>query len=276
MTAAPRKRPRGPFGGAALLLAALAAACAARPATGPTESLSVFAAASLADAFEAAGQAFSQANPGVTVAFNFAASDQLAQQILAGAPADVFASASPGPMQIVVDGGRVDPQAVRVFARNRMVVVAPPDNPAGVGGLADLARPGLRLVLAAPEVPAGQYAAAILHEAAGDPALGFGFEASVRENVVSYEENVRAVLAKVALGEADAGLVYRSDALAAGEAVIAIEIPAAWNVVADYPLAPVLGSAAQDAAQAFLEYLLSPAGQALLAEHGFEPAEPWA
>ncbi len=255
---------------AALLIAAAIVGCAG-PAAGPSATLTVFAAASLADAFEAAGRAFSLANPDVTVEFNFGASDQLARQILAGAPADVFASANNTQMQVVVDSGLVPADAVHVFVHNRLVLVTPADNPAGIAGLADLARPGLHLVLAAPEVPAGRYALEALHNASAEAALGAEFEAAVQANVVSFEENVRAVLAKVTLGEADAGVVYQSDALSAGDQVIAFEIPAEWNVVANYPIAPLSGNGP---AQAFIDYLLSPAGQALLVEYGFDPAGP--
>lgn len=255
-----------------LVIAALTwlAACAPRPASGTTQTVTVFAAASLVDAFETAGQAFSQANPGVSVVLNFAASDQLAQQLLAGAPADVFASADPAQMQAVVDGGLIEAGAVRALVHNSLVIVAPADNPAGVSSLEDLARPGVRLVLAAPEVPAGRYAAEMLHNAAAELALGDAFETAVLANVASYEENVRAVLAKVTLGEADAGIVYRTDARSAGDDVVAIDIPSAWNVTAEYPLAVLARSAHAEAARRFVEYLLSPAGQALLAEHGFE------
>jgi molybdate transport system substrate-binding protein len=260
-----------------LLASSLAATGCASAASAPTDgsdALTVFAAASLADVFAQVDAGFVEANPGPATVFNFAASDQLAQQILAGAPADVFASANSTQMQVVVDGGMADEAQTRVFARNRLVIAVPPDNPAGIASLADLATPGIRLVLAAAEVPAGRYALEILDRASADPTYGPGFPEAVLANVRSYEENVRAVLAKVVLAEADAGIVYLTDARSSGGDIVAIEIPPDFNVVAEYFIAPLSGAVHPDRARAFLDDLLSTEGQSILAGAGFEPVSP--
>jgi molybdate transport system substrate-binding protein len=243
------------------------------PATEPPPAeatLTVFAAASLTDAFNEIGRAFEAANPGVTVAFNFAGSNQLATQIAEGAPADVFASANQAQMDAAVESGRIDPGAATIFAANRLVVVLPADNPAGIAALPDLAKPDTLIVLAAEEVPVGRYSLEFLDKASADPAFDAGFKEAVLGNVVSYEENVRSVLNKVALGEADAGIVYTSD-LAGVEGVASLEIPDALNVLAAYPIAPLNDSALGETAAAFVSYVLGGEGQAALTAYGFGP-----
>ncbi len=234
-------------------------------------TLNVFAAASLTDAFSEIGAVFNAANPGATVAFNFAGSNQLATQITEGAPADVFASANAAQMTVAVESGRVDANATRLFATNRLVVVVPADNPAGIESLPDLATPDTLIVLAAEEVPVGRYSLEFLDRAAADPAFDSGFKEAVLANVVSYEENVRSVLNKVALGEADAGIVYTSD-LVGVEGVTALEIPDALNILAEYPIAALNDSAQADAAAAFVELVLSDEGQGILDNYGFGPS----
>jgi molybdate transport system substrate-binding protein len=242
------------------------------PAAGDT-ALTVFAAASLTDAFTEIGRLFEAEQPNVTVAFNFAGSNQLATQIGEGAPADVFASANAAQMDVAVESGRIDAAAPRMFVTNRLVVVYPADNPAGIAELADLAQPDTLLVLAAEEVPVGRYSLEFLDKAAADPAFGATFKDDVLANVVSYEENVRSVLNKVALGEADAGIVYTSD-LVGVEGVSQLEIPDTLNILAEYPIAALNDSAYGDAAAAFVEYVLGAEGQAILAEYGFGPVAP--
>ncbi len=236
---------------------------------GETITLNVFAAASLTDAFGEIGEAFSAANPGTEVVFNFAGSNQLATQIGQGAPADLFASANGTQMIAAIDSGRIISGTQRTFVRNRLVVITPSDNPAGLTTLQDLATPGVKIVFAAAEVPVGQYTQTFLDKADADGALGADYKAAVIANVVSYEANVRAVLTKVTLGEADAGVVYTSDVGAATEKVIQIEIPDALNTIASYPIAPVADSAHPAMAQHFMDYLLGTEGQQLLARHGF-------
>ena len=185
-------------------------ACAPWAVTERSRTLTVFAAASLADAFTEIGIAFETANPGAAVVFSFAGSQTLRTQIEAGAPADVFASANSTEMDLLIDAGLVAAGAPQVFLSNKLAVILPPTNPKGVEQLQDLARPGLKLVLAAEEVPVGGYARQALDKMNGS--FGKEFKAQVLANVVSNEDNVKQVVAKVQLGEADAGIVYASDA----------------------------------------------------------------
>ncbi len=239
-------------------------------ATAATTTLTVFAAASLTEAFNEIGTDFAAANPGVEVVFNFAGSQQLAQQIGQGAPADVFASANGAQMTLAIESGRIITGTQHTFIRNRLVAVTPIDNPGGVTTLQDLSKPGLKIVFAATAVPVGQYSLDFLDKAEADGSLGAGYKEAVIANVVSYEENVRAVLAKVTLGEADAGIVYSSDITPNADAQVQrIEIPDNLNTVASYPIAPLADSANAAVAQAFIDYVNSPAGQQVLVKYGF-------
>lgn len=236
-------------------------------------NLTVFAAASLTDAFNEIGQNFSAEHPGLTFSFNFAGSQQLAQQLGQGAPADVFASANKTQIGKTIEAGRIISGTERTFARNRLVVIYPQDNPAGLTQLQDLAKPSLKLVFAAKEVPVGQYSLDFLNKAITDTAFSPTYMDEVLKNVVSYEDNVKSVLAKVALGEADAGIVYTSDISGdnAGK-VSRLDIPDNLNVIAGYPIAVISDSAYPVQAQAFVDYVLSPAGHAILAKYAFIPA----
>ncbi len=257
-----------------LLVACVPATATTTDDTPPTAriTLTVFAAASLADAFTAIGQNFSAANPGVEITFNFGGSQQLAQQLAQGAPADLFASANARQMAVAIESGRIVSGTTQVFAHNRLVVVTPVDNPTSVATLADLTKTGLKIVLAAQEVPVGQYSLDFLEKAEADSSLGVGYRDAVLANVVSYEENVRTVLAKVTLGEADAGIVYSSDVTPTAAAQVQrIDIPDDLNTIADYPIAPLADSPHAALAQRFIDYLLSPEGQQVLTEAGFMP-----
>jgi molybdate transport system substrate-binding protein len=236
-------------------------------------NLNIFAAASLTDAFNEIGQNFSTEHSGVSVTFNFAGSQQLAQQLGQGAPADVFASANTKQMEVaVLEAQRVMSGTQQTFVRNRLTVIYPQDNPAGLSGLQDLARPGIKVILAATEVPVGQYSQDFLDKAGQDTTLGPDFKDKVLQNVVSYEENVRAVLTKMVLGEGDAGIVYTSDITGDGAGSMGrIDIPDELNTIATYPIAVVGDTAYPQQAQAFVDYLLSPAGQEVLAKYGFLP-----
>lgn len=260
-------RPLSPLSPLPLLssLLLLLAACAARPS-----ELSVFAAASLRESFTTIARGFEAAHPGTRVMLNFAGSRQLVDQIAQGAPADVFAAAAEKQMQIAVATTRIDAAQARVFARNQLVVVCPKANPARLRELGDLANKDVELVLANKAVPAGSYALDFLNEAATKPEFGPAWRTAVLANVVSYEEDVRAVFTKVALGEADAGIVYTTDVLAdKAEEVRSIPIPAELNPIAAYPIAPLTDSPNPALAHAFVDYVLSPAGQATLARYGF-------
>jgi molybdate transport system substrate-binding protein len=234
--------------------------------------LTVFAAASLTDAFTELGQSFEAANPGVNVAFNFAGANQLAAQINGGAPVDVFASANERQMATAVESGRIDAEEPKIFVTNRLVVVIPADNPAGITQLQDLARPGTLLVLAAVEVPVGQYSLEFLGRASQDVAFSPSFREDVLNNVVSYEENVRSVLNKVVLGEVDAGIVYSSD-LVGVDSVRHLEIPDPLNLIAVYPIAQLKDSSLPELSRAFVDFILSPDGREILARYGFDTPE---
>ncbi len=239
-------------------------------ATPEPQTLTVFAASSLTDAFGEIGKAFEAANPGVTVTLNFAASGALRTQIEEGAPADVFASASGKEMDTLVTGSLVTKDVPQIFLTNKLVVIMPANNPAALEKLEDLAKPGIKLVLAAETVPVGNYARQALDKMNGS--FGADFKDKVLANVVSNEDNVKQAVAKVQLGEADAGIVYVSDVLAAPE-LKSIEIPADLNVIAKYPIAPLTKSANADLAAKFVEYVLSAEGQALLQKWGFAPVK---
>lgn len=237
-------------------------------------TLNVFAAASLTAAFRDIGKTFEAANPGVTVVNNFAGSQQLAQQINQGAPADVFASANLAQMAVVISGGEVTSGTQQIFATNLLTIIYPKDNPAKLSKLQDLANPGLKLVLEDSTVPAGAYALTFLEKASKEPGFGLDFNARVLNNVVSYENDVKVVLTKVALGEGDAGIVYTTDAAAADPSKVSqIIIPDVLNVVASYPVAPVNNSLNLDLARVYIDYLLSTDGQNILAKYGFIPVK---
>jgi molybdate transport system substrate-binding protein len=236
--------------------------------------LSVFAAASLKDAFTEAGAILARRRPGFVARFNFAGSQQLVLQIVEGAEADVFAAADQRSMRAVAGKGLTD-GAPAIFARNRLVVITPRAASGRVDRLQDLARPGLKLVLAAEAVPVGRYSREVLRRLSSAGGFGADFAARVRRNVVSEEENVKAVVAKVQLGEADAGMAYVSDVTpAVRRAVRVIPIPDAYNVIADYPIALIAGSRRRDDARAFVNFMLSPEGQRLLERNGLLGAAP--
>ncbi len=252
-----------------LLLMVLGSFGAAQ-AQGATQ-LVVFAAASLTDAYEAIANEFEAANPGVEILFNFGGSSTLAAQLVQGAPADVFASANPAQMQVAVDGGRIG-GTPQIFAQNRLVLIVPANNPANIQSLYDLANPGVNLIFAAPFVPIRTYTDAMLERMAEDADYGEIYRSAVLANVVSEEPNVRQVVAKVALGEADAGIVYVSDVTPdIAEDVLAFSIPDELNTVAAYPIAITNDTRQPELAQQFVDFVLSDAGQAILVEWGFIP-----
>lgn len=249
--------------GALLAAAALVlAACGGAPPSAASRSgdltgdLTVLAAASLTDSFTALGDVFTAEHPDVTVSFSFGGSSGLAQQIASGAPADVFAAASPATMTTVVDAGAVDDEPT-TFATNTLQVVVPAGNPAGVTGLADLADPDLTVALCSAQVPCGAASEKVFAAAGLTPAPD------------TLEQDVRAVLTKVGLGEVDAGLVYRTDVLAAGDAVEGLDVPEAADAVNAYPVAVLADAPNPAAAQAFVDLVLSDEGRAVLEADGF-------
>jgi molybdate transport system substrate-binding protein len=231
--------------------------------------LTIFTAASLIDAFKEMAAEIEQANPDTKLTFNFAGSPMLRTQLAQGARADVFVSADESNMTGAQKDGSIngDPQ---IFARNLLVVVVPANNQAGIRTLLDLTKPNIKLVLTNRHVPAGNYARQALQKMSQNPTYGPDFAQHVLTNLVSEETNVKQVAAKVQLGEADAGLVYTTDVTTAlRSAVRVIEIPTEFNVIATYPIAAVKGARNETGAQAFIAYVLSPAGQAILGRHGF-------
>jgi molybdate transport system substrate-binding protein len=248
-----------------LVTAALVIAAGPR---GSAETLRVSAAASLTESFQEIARAFESAHPGDSVELNFAGSQILRTQIEQGAPVDVFASADVTHAASLEAAGLLGP--CQVFARNRLVVVVPAREPR-VGRLQDLARPGIKVVVAGPNVPVGRYTTQVLAKLSAAGPFGDDFQTRVQANVASQETDVRAVVSKVVLGEADAGFVYATDAAAASDKVRAIDIPARYNVVAEYPIGVVSKSPAAGKAKDFVALVLGEKGQEILRRHGFVP-----
>lgn len=231
-------------------------------------SLTIYAATSLTDVFEAVGDAFVEAHPDVEILLNFANSAMLAAQIEAGAPADIFASANELQMDSVVESGRVDETEVKIFAHNRLTVIVPADNPADVLTVEDLTKEAVLLVLAAEGTPIRAYTDAML--ASYNEDFGEDFSERALRNLVSEESNVRQVVARVALGEADAGVVYQSDALGdVADQLMAISVDARHNQLASYPIAPLNDAGAHELALEFVRFLHSETARSILAENGF-------
>ena len=245
---------------AATGVAAAAVSCGGAAADRNNSRLTVFAASSLTESFTELGRVFEASHPGTHTRFAFASSSDLALQIRQGAPADVFASADLTQMN-VLERARLARDPV-VFALNHLVVVVPQSNPAHIVSATDLARPNVKLVLAAPEVPAGHYARQAFAQ--------LGIESEVEKNVVSNESDVKAVLAKVALGEADAGVTYVTDLTkdVRGQ-VTALPFPAMARVTARYPIALIRGTPHESVARSFIELVQSSKGRRILKSYGF-------
>jgi molybdate transport system substrate-binding protein len=245
-----------------LLSVALLAACGGsmeRQGIGVSGAASVFAAASLTESFKALAAAFQSAHPGAAIQFNFAGSTTLVTQIESGATADVFASADTTNLdKLKIDGYTAG--GSQVFAHNKLEIVVAAGNPKGIVSLADLAKPGVIYITAAPTVPAGKYALQILSNA------------GVKVTAKSLETDVKSVVSKIVLGEADAGIVYVTDVKAAGSKVTGVPIPDSFNVIATYPIVAVRGGRSANVARLFIAYVLSADGQATLQSFGFLPA----
>jgi molybdate transport system substrate-binding protein len=264
------------------LFPALACANQTDTASGAVpQELTVFAAVSLSNAFPEIADAFVEEHPGASIAFNFSGSQRLRTQLEFGAGADVFASADRRQMDLAVDAGLIagDPLP---FAGNELVVITPlagvAENGESVQELGALARNGVKLALAMPEVPVGGYSRDLLRNLESDvPGLGAGYASRVLDNVVTLEPNVRGVLQKVALGEVDAGIVYRTDAAteyALGKVAV-ISLPDRSNIVAEYPIATLRGAANPQLADEFVRFVVSEKTQTILSRYGFEsPAAP--
>ena len=240
-----------------IALAGCGGADDAKDASGISGKVVVLAASSLTETFTELGEAFEAQHPGSRVTFSFAASSELATQIEQGAPADVFASASPTTMALVSDSGDTADEPV-TLVRNTLEIAVPAGNPAGVTGLADFAKKGLVIALCAPEVPCG---------AAADKVFA---AAKLAPKPDTLEADVKATLSKVTLGEVDAALVYKTDVLAAGDKIEGIDFPEAADAVNDYPIAVLADAPNPRAAQAFVDLVQSAAGRKVLAEAGFQ------
>ncbi len=254
-----------PLALAALVALAGCSAGAATPSASPTVtrdpltgSVTVLAAASLTETFDALGASFEKRHPGVTVSTTYGGSGALAQQIVQGAPVDVFASAADAPMTTVTQAGLAsDPTE---FATNVLELIVPKGNPGGVTKLSDLTKPGLKVVLCDVTVPCGSAAQTLLQKE------------GVAVTPVSLEQDVKQVLAKVELGEADAGLVYVTDAKSAGDKVTTVAVPEASTVINDYPIVVLKNAPNPAAARAFVRYVLGPVGTKALKDAGFGAA----
>jgi molybdate transport system substrate-binding protein len=220
-------------------------------------TVTVLAAASLTESFTTIGKNFESAHPGSTVTFSFAGSSSLAQQITAGAPADVFAAASPATMKTVTDVGDGDGTPV-TFVKNQLVIAVPKGNPKRLTSLAAIAKPGVKVALCATQVPCGAAAAKAL--AAGHVTI----------TPVTLEQDVKAALAKVKLGEVDAALVYRTDAKAAASDVEGVEFPESAGAINEYPIVALKRAPNPAGAAAFVAYVRSEPAQQVLADAGFQ------
>ena len=243
-------------------------ACTNQVSNSTNSDLVVFAASSLTNAYMELADRFEAQNPDVTVSLNFASSSQLAAQIIEGAQADIFASANQTQMEKLVDAGLVTGQP-QTFAANQLTLLVPKDNSAHIQSLADLANPGITLILAAPATPIRVYSDDIIQNYNGEE-----YAEAVYANLASEEANVRQVVTKIALGEGDAGFAYTSDLTPdIAEYVLNIPIPTEYNLIANYPIVIMNNSQNQDTAAQFIAFTLSAEGQAILTKWGFISAE---
>jgi molybdate transport system substrate-binding protein len=266
---------RGRYGGSAVILWAvllvLGASGVAQTPARPTGELTVFAAVSLTEPFTEMGTRLEATYPGLKIIYNFGGSPTLRTQLAQGARADVFVSADAVQMELAKKSGVVQGEPA-IFVKNRLVVIVPRENPGKIMAFRDLARPGLKLDLAAPKVPVGNYSRQALQKATAE--YGAEFAEGALKNVASEEENVKQVVTKVQLGEADAGIVYVSDVTPkVSNAVHLIPIPDAYNQIATYPIALTQTVQNRVAAEMFLHFVLSAEGQAVLKAHNFIPVK---
>ena len=280
-------RPIRWLAAAAIITAALISCASGEDSTG-RQAITVFAAASLTEAFTELAGAFEEERPGLSVKLNFDGSQRLRFQLEHGARAEVFASADRKQMDRARDSGLLATEIID-FASNRLVLIVPDSDSGaeidegvkslshstakvgtGVESLADLSRKGVKLALAHPEAPVGRYSRTLIHRIAEDTRFGAEYAGSVLKNVVTEEPNVRSVLQKVVLGEVDAGFVYYSDVQVASD-ISVIQLPDEANVLAGYTVAALKNSDWAEFAEAFIDFILSEPGQGILSDHGFGP-----
>jgi molybdate transport system substrate-binding protein len=254
-----------------LLAAIIGAGCTTEQSQPEKKTdLTVFAAASLTGALTDMAKEYETSHPGVHIVTNFDGSQALRTQIEQGADADLFLSANTKQLYALRDQGLMENRSIGLFAKNKLVVITPASNPGNISTLADLARSGVRLVIGTKDVPVGDYSRQILKKMANDTAYGPSYQTSVLGNVMSEETTVTAVVAKVWIGEADAGIVYESDITPDNrDKFVIITIPETFNVIAEYPAGIVMNSGNKDEAAGFIAYLKSDQGRPILARHGF-------
>ena len=264
----------------AILICTFISACSAintKPDNTPIETntentITIYAASSLTDAFSEIGKRFEADHPGTEVIFNFAGSQQLAQQLGQGAPADIFVSADQDQMQMVIASDRVKPENVKVLVGNKLAIVLPADNQANIRRLIDLARPGVKIIIADKEVPLGNYTLDFLEKASQDAAFGQEYKQNVLNNVISYEKSALAVYNEILRGEADIGIIYASEVNEQNqEQVLTLPIPEPLNVNVSYYIAPLNNSHNAELSGKFLSYALSMEVQDIMASYGFQP-----
>jgi molybdate transport system substrate-binding protein len=236
------------------------------------KELTVFAAASLTSAFGEIGGLYEN-QTGIHVVFNFDGSQALATQMTNGAYADVFASANNKQMNVARKAGLMNDSSIAIFTRNKPALIVPRDNPAGIKGLSDLNKSGLKIVIGTDDVPIGDYTRQILDKLENDTAYGYWYKIGFYNNVVSRETNVNYIVSKVALGEADAGIAYKSDVTPAmAEKITRIEIPEKYNIIAEYPMGALNQTKYPLEAEEFMDLVKSDEGRAIMDEYGFDPA----
>lgn len=254
------------------LFAALVLASSAGFAEEPKE-LTVFTAASLTGAFTEIGQMYEN-ETNISIVFNFDGSQVLRTQIENGAYADILVSANKKQMSALKDEGLMNNSTISIFIRNKPALIVPRDNPSNIQSISDLAKPGIKIVIGVKDVPVGDYTLQIMDKLASDATYGPEFKRKVMANVVSNETNVNYIVAKVALGEADAGIAYKSDVTEDLAAKITkIEIPDKYNVIAEYPIGVLKQSRYPAQAEEFINLVKSDEGKAILEKYGFEPVE---
>ncbi len=267
-----------------LLTVAIAGCTTSSPSASPTASaatptpvaqqttLTVYAAASLGDAFNETATAYEAQHPGVNIVYNFAGTQTLVTQVEQGAPqADVFASASTKYMTQLSGEGFINNSTIVNFTNNSLAIIVPAGNPANITSINDLAKPGVKIVIGATSVPCGSYTQQLLNKSVNVTGYGQDFATNVRANVVSTEPDVNSIVSKVALGEADAGFVYVSDVPASMQSQVkTIAIPSDVNVIAVYPIGVFQQSKDQADAESFIQFVLSSDGKAILDNHGFK------
>ncbi len=251
----------------------LAAGCTTASDSVEDKSITVFTAGSLKGAFTEMADAYEEQNPGTTVVLNIDGTQALRTQVEQGARGDVFASANTKHMDALMAGGFMENDTVSGFLENRVTITLPVSNPGDIQGLADLAIPGEKVLIGTPEVPIGNYARQVLDKMAGDPEFGQDYEDAVMANVISEETNVNNIIAKLLIGEADAGFTYTSDAItpAYADQLMTITIPDEYNVIAHYPIGVLRESADPDTAADFIAFVRSEEGGVILSSYGFTP-----